>query len=65
MGFAQIAFLTTVLPKGDPTDFVQEEPLGILDHDLGPSQPGNLEMISMTFASVICDADEPCSVNAA
>ena len=25
-----------------------------------PSQPGNLEMISMTFAAVICDADDPC-----
>ena len=30
-----------------------------------PSQPGNLEMISMTFAAVICDADDPCSVNTA
>ena len=28
-----------------------------------PSQPGNLEMISMTFAAVIWDADDPCSVN--
>ena len=27
-----------------------------------PSQSGNLEMISMTFAAVICDADDPCSV---
>ena len=24
---------------------------------------GNLDMISMTFAAVICDADDPCSVN--
>ena len=30
-----------------------------------PSQPGNLEMISMILAAVICDADEPCSVNTA
>ena len=30
------------------------------------SQPGNLGMISMTFAAVIiCDADETCSVNTA
>ena len=28
-----------------------------------PAQPGSLEMISMTFAAVICDADDPCSVN--
>ena len=28
-----------------------------------PSHPGNLEMISMTLAAVICDADNPCSVN--
>ena len=28
-----------------------------------PSQPGNLELISMTFAADICDADDPCSVN--
>ena len=27
-----------------------------------PSQPGNLEMISLTFAAVICGADDPCSV---
>ena len=26
---------------------------------------GNLDMISMTFAAVICDADDPCSVNTA
>ena len=30
-----------------------------------PSQPDSLVMISMTFAAVICDADEPCSVNTA
>ena len=28
-----------------------------------PAHPGNLDMISMTFAAVICDADDPCSVN--
>ena len=28
-----------------------------------PAQPGSLGMISMTFAAVICDADEPRSVN--
>ena len=27
-----------------------------------PAQAGSLEMISMTFAAVICDADDPCSV---
>ena len=27
--FSQIAFPTTVLPKGDRTDFVQEERLGL------------------------------------
>ena len=30
-----------------------------------PAHPGSLEMISMIFATVICDADEPCSVNTA
>ena len=30
-----------------------------------PAQPGNLEMISMTVAAVICDADDPYSVNTA
>ena len=30
-----------------------------------PAQPGNLEMISMTSAAVICDADDPSSVNTA
>ena len=33
--------------------------------DACPTQPGNLEMISMIFAAVICDADDPCSVNTA
>ena len=28
-----------------------------------PAQPGSLEMTSMTFGAVICDADDPCSVN--
>ena len=27
-----------------------------------PAQPGSLDLISMTFAAVICDADDPCSV---
>ena len=30
-----------------------------------PSQPGNLEMISMILAAVIGDAEDPCSVNIA
>ena len=30
-----------------------------------PSQPGNLEMISMILAAVIWDAEDPCSVNTA
>ena len=30
-----------------------------------PAHPGSLEMISITFAAVICDADDPCSVNTA
>ena len=30
-----------------------------------PSKPGSLHMISMTFAAVLCDADDPCSVNTA
>ena len=30
-----------------------------------PAHPGNLDMISMTFAAVISDADDPCSVNTA
>ena len=107
IGFSQIAFPITVLPKDDRTDSFQEERLGlpywtmilaicvvvdeskcldipiwefsvILEHlsfftwvlaDTAsaacPSQPGSLEMISMIFAAVICDADEPCSVNTA
>ena len=37
IGFSQIAFPTTILPKDDRTDFAQEERLGssILDHDFG------------------------------
>ena len=30
-----------------------------------PAHPGSLDMISMTFAAVIWDADDPCSVNTA
>ena len=30
-----------------------------------PADPGSLDMISVTFAAVICDADDPCSVNTA
>ena len=30
-----------------------------------PSQPGNLEMISMTFVAVMCDAVDPYSMNTA
>ena len=30
-----------------------------------PAHPGRLAITSWTFASVICDADEPCSVNTA
>ena len=30
-----------------------------------PAHPGSLEIMSMTFAAVICDADDPCSVNTA
>ena len=30
-----------------------------------PAHPGSLDMISITFAAVICDADEPCSVKTA
>ena len=29
------------------------------------AHPGGLEKISMSFAAVICDADDPCSVNTA
>ena len=28
-----------------------------------PAHPGSHAMTSITFAAVICDADEPCSVN--
>ena len=30
-----------------------------------PAHPGSLDGMSMTFAAVICDADDPCSVNTA
>ena len=30
-----------------------------------PDNPGSLHIMSMTFAEVICDADDPCSVNTA
>ena len=30
-----------------------------------PAHPGSLEIMSMTFAAVICDADVPCSVHTA
>ena len=30
-----------------------------------PSQSGSLAMTSITVAAVICDADDPCSVNTA
>ena len=30
-----------------------------------PAQLGSLDITSMTFAAVICDAGEPCSVNTA
>ena len=30
-----------------------------------PAHPGSLAMTSITFAAVICDADDPCSVNTA
>ena len=30
-----------------------------------PAQPRSLEVISMTFEGVICDADDNCSVNTA
>ena len=31
----------------------------------GPAHPRNLDMISMTVAAIICDADDPCSMNTA
>ena len=30
-----------------------------------PAHPGSLAMTTITFAAVICDADEPCSANTA
>ena len=30
-----------------------------------PGQPGSLDMTSITFDAVICDADDPFSVNSA
>ena len=30
-----------------------------------PAHPGSLEMMSMTFAAVICDTDDPCALNTA
>ena len=30
-----------------------------------PAHPGRLEIMSVTFAGVICDADDPCSANTA
>ena len=30
-----------------------------------PAQPGNLAITSITFSAVICEADDPCSVNTA
>ena len=30
-----------------------------------PEHPGNLDIMSVTYAAVICDADDPCSVNTA
>ena len=30
-----------------------------------PAQPGSLDMISITFAADICDADDPCFVSTA
>ena len=107
IGFSQIAFPITVLPKDDDTDFAQEERLGLpywtmilaicvlvdeskcldipileFSSSFGassiftwvladtasaacPAHHGSLDMISMTFAAVICDADDPCSVNTA
>ena len=28
-----------------------------------PAQPGSLDVTSITFAAVICEADDPCSLN--
>ena len=30
-----------------------------------PAHPGSLEILSMTFAAVICDGNDPCTVNTA
>ena len=30
-----------------------------------PAHPGSIDITSITFAAVICDADDPCSVNTA
>ena len=30
-----------------------------------PGHPGSLDMMSITFAAVICDADDRCSANSA
>ena len=30
-----------------------------------PAHPGSLDIMSMIFAAVICDADDPCSQNTA
>ena len=30
-----------------------------------PAHPGSRDIMSMTIAAVICDADDPCSVNTA
>ena len=30
-----------------------------------PARPGSLGVRSVTFAAVVCDADDPCSVNIA
>ena len=76
----RIAFPTIVLPKDDRTDYAQKGTTGssILDHNFGltwaqadtasaacPEHPGGLDMPSITFAAVICDAEDPCSVNTA
>ena len=37
----------------------------VMSVHLPPAHSGSLDRMSMTFAAVICDADEPCSVNTA
>ena len=74
----QIVFTTRGLQVDVRTDFVQEEPLGL--HCLTkisvtcvadtasaacPAQSWSLAMTSITFAAVIWEADDPCSVNTA